>query len=86
VDSSIKRSQMANLVERGAFMPTWILYCFIRPVLPRSHPWREFIPLYKWRELETALCKDFDDAFRIIIFAILMFILIYIVAIGAGLA
>ncbi len=64
-------------------MPSWMLYCLIRLRHPHSYPW---IPLYKWREFETGLCKDFDDAFRIVVFAILMLILLYIVAIGAGLA
>jgi len=62
-------------------MPSWILYCLIRLGHPHSYPW---IPLYQWRKLETSSCKDFDDACRIIVFAILMFTFLYIVAIGAG--
>jgi len=70
---------MANRLNRGAFMPTWLFYCLIRPVLPKSHPWKApMITLEDWRRSETSLCKDFDDAFRIIGVSILVFTFVYL--------
>jgi len=66
-------------------MPTWLLYCVFRRFLPRSHPWRDLITLEDWRLKETALCKDFDDTFRIIGLAIVVFTLAYIFSFALGL-
>jgi len=66
-------------------MPTWLFYCLIRPVLPKSHPWKApMITLEDWRRRETSLCKDFDDGFRLIGLFVIIGVLLYVIVIGFG--